>query len=92
MKKIFLSVLVLILLFNLCSCALIYEKIKCQTKDKNGEDDYSLAVFGEEEIKKKNNDCYCFLYFLNTEGEKSYENEDFMQDADIVNATAESEL
>ena len=95
MKSIKYIVLILIcfsVIFSLCGCSLIINKFRVETEDLNGEDDYSLAVFTDEDICAEDNVCYCFVYGLNPSGSKSYADEDYLHDADYVEAIAGTPL
>ena len=68
-----LSILVcLCTMLSLCSCTLLISKFKVETKDLNGEDDFSLAVLTDEDLCAEDNVCYCVAFGLNTSGSKSY--------------------
>ena len=87
--KSFLCVTLLILfLISVCGCTLIWGKLTLDTKDTNGEDDFSLAVFGDKEICEENNKSYCAVYGFNPTGESSDPNEEIRHDADTTEASA----
>ena len=84
-----LSILVcLCTMLSLCSCTLLISKFKVETEDLNGEDDFSLAVFTDEDICAEYNESYCVIYGLNVSGSKSYADEDYLHDGDTVKASA----
>ena len=88
-----LSILVcLCTMLSLCSCTLLINKFKVETKDLNGEDDFSLAVLTDEDICAEDNVCYCVAFGLNTSGSKSYADEDYFHDGDTVEASAATPL
>ena len=79
-------------IFSLCSCSLLISKFKVETKDLNGEDDFSLAVLTDEDICAEDNVCHCVAFGLNASGSKSYADEDYLHDGDIVKASATTPL
>ena len=88
-----LSILVcLCTMLSLCSCTLLINKFKVETKDLNGEDDFSLAVLTDEDLCAEDNVCYCVAFGLNTSGSKSYADEDYLHDGDTVEASAATPL
>ena len=91
-KRLLLILVCFCVVFSFCSCTLLINKFKIETKDLNGEDDFSLAVLTEEDICAENNVCYCVIFGLNASGSKSYANEDYLHDADTVSADAASPL
>ena len=91
-KRILSLLLCVSLAASLCSCTVIINKIKYETPDTNGEEDYSLAVLTEEEICAEDNGCYAFIFNVIPSGEKSYTDEDYLHDADEVFVTAGSPL
>ena len=95
MKLIKKALLILVcfgMVLSFCGCALLIDKIKLETKDINGEDDFSLAVLTDEEICAEFNECYCVVCGLNVSGSKSYEDEDYWHDGDTVEASAATPL
>ena len=80
------------MIFSFCGCSLIIDKIRVETKDKNGEDDYSLAVLTEDDICVEKNVCYCVVFGLNPSGSKTYTDEEYWHDADFIEAAAYSPL
>ena len=89
------TVLILICIctvFLLCGCALTINKLLLEIKDKNGEDDYSLAVLTDSDICAEDNICYCFASTLDKSGDKSYTDEDHFHDADNIEATTNTPL
>ena len=91
-KKLLSILICIFMLFSLCSCSLLINKIKVETKDLNGEDDFSLAVLTDEDICAENNVCYCVVFGLNASGSKSYADEDYLHDGDFVEASAATPL
>ena len=91
-KKVLSIFICIFILFSLCSCSLLINKFKVETKDLNGEDNFSLAVLTDEDICAENNVCYCVLFGLNASGSKSFENEDYLHDGDTVEASAATPL
>ncbi len=91
-KAILSIILVCFLTFALCGCTIISSKYKIETEDTNGEEDHSLAVITEDYIRSDDTECYCVIYFLNTDGDKSYADKDYTHDADKVEASAESPM
>jgi hypothetical protein len=71
---------------------LLIDKFKLETKDLNGEDDFSLAVFTDEDICAEFNECYCFVFGLKVSGAKSYTDQDYFHDGDTIKATAYTPL
>ncbi|MBQ8351227.1 MAG: hypothetical protein IJY20_04180 [Clostridia bacterium] len=93
MKKTILSILIgLCAACFLCSCALLSSKLKVETEDLNGEEDYSLAVLTEDDICAEDHDSYCVVYGFSPSGEKSFSEEDYWHDADITKANAVTPL
>ncbi len=82
----------LCVVFSLCGCTIVINKIKYETKDLNGEEDHSLAVFTDEDICAEDYDCYCYVYGFSPSGEKSYSDEDIWHDADLIDVTAGTPL
>jgi hypothetical protein len=76
----------------LCSCELMINKFKFETKDLNGDDDYSLAVFTDDDICVQDNACYCVAFGLIPSGSPSYPEEEYLHDADLIEANAKSPL
>ena len=92
LKKIVLTFVCLCMMLSLCSCTLLINKFKVETKDLNGEDDFSLAVLTDEDICAEDNVCYCVVFGLNVSGAKSYADEDYWHDGDTVEASAATPL
>ena len=92
LRRLLLIFLALCMIVSLCSCELLINKIKLETEDLNGEDDFSLAVFTDEDICAEYNECYCVIYGLNVSGSKSYADEDYLHDGDTVEASAATPL
>lgn len=91
--KYILSVLIcFFLIVSLCGCTLITSRFRVETKDLNGEDDYSLATLDEEEICAEDNVCYCVVFGLNPSGSQSYSDQEDLHDADFIEATASTPL
>lgn len=78
--------------FSLCACTLITNKLTLEVADQNGEEDYSLAVLTEEDICAEDNACYCAVFGLTPSGSRSYAEDEYMHDADVMQATASSPL
>ena len=72
-------------MISLCGCLLI-DKFTVEKKDINGEEDYSLAIFTDEDICEVRNKTYCIGYGYSPKGEKSFTDEDYWQDADRASA------
>ncbi len=90
--KITISILgIFCLCLSLLGCTLIFNDAK-HFKDTNGENDHSLSMISEKEICAVENKCYCVLFGLNPEGKKSYDDSDFLHDADYIEAVATSPL
>ncbi len=92
MMKILLVLICICVLISLCSCTLLINKFKVETKDLNGEDDFSLAVLTDEDICAEDNVCYCVGFGLSASGSKSYADEDYLHDGDTVEASAYTPL
>ena len=92
LRNILLILVCLGLMLSLCSCTLLISKFKVETKDLNGEDDFSLAVLTDEDICAEDNVCYCVVFGLDTSGAKSYANKDYLHDGDVVKASATTPL
>ena len=56
-KRVLLFIVCLFTALSLCSCSLLINKLKVETKDLNGEDDFSLAVLTDEDICAEDNVC-----------------------------------
>ncbi len=93
-KRIFSLIICLSMLVSLCGCTLLMSKLQVETKDLNGEEDFSLAVLTEEDICAKDNVCYCVYYELEPSGEHSdpASDEDDFHDADFVTGKANTPL
>jgi len=89
-KKLCLFSAIVILLCSLCGCELIYHKFTLDTKDTNGEDDHTLAVFTDEDICAEDPRSYCFIYGLHKEGDPSFEDEEYFEDGDLTESSAAS--
>ena len=92
LRKALLILIYFCVILSLCSCSLLISKFKVETKDLNGEDDFSLAVLTDEDICAEDNVCYCVVFGLNASGSKSYADEDYLHDGDIVKASATTPL
>ena len=91
-KSILLVLCCFCMVISFSGCALMINKFKVETKDLNGEEDYSLAVLNENDICAEKNVCYCVLFGLNASGASSYTDEEYLHDADHIEATASSPL
>ena len=92
LRKALLILICSCVMLSLCSCSLLISEFKVETKDLNGEDDFSLAVLTDEDICAEDNVCYCVVFGLNASGSKSYADEDYLHDGDIVKASAATPL
>ena len=90
LKRVLLMLLCFCIVFSFSACGLLINKFKLETKDLNGDDDYSLVVFTEDDICNETCDAYCVIYGLNTSGGTSYQDEEYLHDADVVKADAQS--
>ncbi len=72
----------------LSGCQLIYGRLFVETKDINGEEDTSLAVFTDEDICTETTENFCFSYLVEATGEKSFAEKDYLWDGDNVSAIA----
>lgn len=93
-KYILLMLICFCMVITLLGCTLLVNKFKVETKDLNGEDDYSLAVLNDNDICAENNACYCVLMGFSSSGSKSYSDEDYdyTHDADFIKFSANSPL
>ena len=91
-KRVLLFIVCLFTALSLCSCSLLINKLKVETKDINGEDDFSLAVLTDEDICAEDNVCYCLAFGLSSSGATSYADEDSLHDGDTVTASASTPL
>ena len=92
LKKVLWILVCLCMILSFCSCSLLISKFKVETKDLNGEDDFSLAVLTDEDICAEDNECYCVVFGLVASGSKSYADEDYLHDGDSVTASANTPL
>ena len=91
MKKVVLLVLSLALVLSFCGCTIIYGKLAVEIKDRNGEEDFSLAVLTDEELCADITDAYVLIYTGHTEGdETSFADQDMVGDSDRNKAFAEA--
>ncbi len=91
MKKI-LTMLSLLLALSLCSCTLIASSGMI-VKDQNGQEDHSLVVYDDEDLKAEYFDSFCVAYGFQHEGERSDPDEDYgMHDSDLTSASALSDF
>jgi len=93
LRKVLLIFVCLCMMLSLCSCTLLISKFKVETKDLNGEDDFSLAVLSDEDICAEDTVCYCVAFGINASGSKSYVDKDYYyHDGDTVKASANTPL